>query len=122
MLREAREAARREQEAREAEKAARVAKKAAEEAAKAERAKIPPADYMRTLTDRYSQWDEQVWAWPPLSTAFLAHADAAAAAAQGIPTHAADGSELTKSAVKSAKKEFQKQEKMHAKWLKQQQQ
>lgn len=86
-------AAREEKAAREAEKAkkkeeARLAREKAEQEAK-EKAKIPPEEMFKK-DERYSAWDEQ-----------------------GLPTKMKDGSDVPKSQMKSLKKMWDKQKKVH---------
>lgn len=66
----------------------------AQEEAKRKKAMVPPGEMFRTQTDKYSAWDER-----------------------GLPTHDAAGQELSKSAKKSVQKDYEKQEKLHAKYL-----
>ncbi|KAK4093691.1 hypothetical protein Purlil1_2025 [Purpureocillium lilacinum] len=86
-------AAREEKAAREAEKSkkkeeARLAREKAEQEAK-EKAKIPPEEMFKK-DERYSAWDEQ-----------------------GLPTKMKDGSDVPKSQMKSLKKMWDKQKKVH---------
>ncbi|KAJ6438255.1 cysteinyl-tRNA synthetase [Purpureocillium lavendulum] len=86
-------AAREEKAAREAEKAkkkeeARLAREKVEQEAK-EKAKIPPEELFKK-DERYSAWDEQ-----------------------GLPTKMKDGSDVPKSQMKSLKKMWDKQKKVH---------
>ena len=75
----------------EAKEKARIEREAQEEV-KRKKAMVSPGDMFRG--DKYSAWDER-----------------------GLPTHDAAGQELSKSAKKSVQKEFEKQEKLHAKYL-----
>jgi len=80
---------------READKTARrlelLAIQEAKEAEKRERALMSPKDMFRTPA--FSQWDEE-----------------------GVPTHDAEGQELSKNARKKAVKDFEEQKKLHAKY------
>ncbi|KAL0211350.1 hypothetical protein P9112_009648 [Eukaryota sp. TZLM1-RC] len=64
------------------------------EAEKAEKAKIPPSEIFKQ-DGKYLNFDEN-----------------------GIPTHLADGQELTKSARKKLVKQYEQQRKLHENWLK----
>jgi len=61
---------------------------------KLEKAKIPPSELFKATKDKYSEFDES-----------------------GFPTKDAEGKELTKSAIKSLRKEFDAQAKSHQKYL-----
>eukprot|EP00741_Cyanophora_paradoxa_P015305 tig00000194_g14774.t1 len=91
------EAAQKQQEAER--KAAEKAKKAEEARLKAlekeAKAAIKPSEMFRSMTDKFSQFDEQ-----------------------GIPTHTADGQPVSKSSRKQLEKDFQKQVKDHEEYLK----
>ena len=87
-----------------AEKAAKAEAAAAAAAEKARIAAIPPAEYLAGL-----QSDGGV----PLYSSF---------GEDGLPTADGAGEELSKGAVKKAKKALTNHEKVHAKWLKAQQQ
>jgi cysteinyl-tRNA synthetase len=63
---------------------------------KEQRARVPPEQLFRHLTEQYSKFDE----------------------ATGIPTHDAAGEELAKGASKKLKKEWDKQKEQHEKYLK----
>lgn len=82
-----------EQQRREAKEKARLEKEAAEEE-KRKKAMVPPSEMFKSMPDKYSQFD-----------------------ANGVPTHDAAGQELSKSAKKSVQKEYEKQAKLHAKYL-----
>jgi cysteinyl-tRNA synthetase len=72
---------------------ARVEKEAQEEV-KRKKAMVPPGEMFRVQTEKYSAWDER-----------------------GLPTHDAAGQDLSKTAKKNVQKEYEKQEKLHAKYL-----
>jgi len=58
------------------------------------KAKIPPSEWFKSMTDKFSAFDET-----------------------GFPTKDAEGKEITKSAVKNLRKEFDNQAKVHQKYL-----
>jgi cysteinyl-tRNA synthetase len=75
-------------------------KKKQDEAAQAEKdaqRRIPPADLFKNQTDKYSKFDSK-----------------------GIPTHDADGKELSKSGAKKIAKLYEAQEKKYNDWIKSQ--
>ena len=58
----------------------------------------PAKEYYAMMTDKYSKFNEE-----------------------GVPTHNANGAELSKEQVNKLKKDFQKHQKNHLKWVEQQQ-
>jgi len=68
-----------------------------EKAAKEAKARIAPGDMFKSETEKYSQFDEQ-----------------------GLPTHDASGEKLSASLVKKLKKQYAQQEKLHNKYLQEQ--
>jgi cysteinyl-tRNA synthetase len=76
---------------REAEKVAKRLKKEQEEREKAEKGKLSPLEMFRD--DRFSAWDED-----------------------GIPTKTKEGEDVTKSALKKLKKQWDVQKKAHEEW------
>ncbi|XP_076450719.1 cysteine--tRNA ligase, cytoplasmic-like isoform X2 [Babylonia areolata] len=82
----------------EAKQKEKEAKKKAQEAAKAEKdaqKKIPPSELFTSQTDKFSKFDDK-----------------------GMPTHDAEGNELTKSALKKLTKQYEAQEKKYKEYLK----
>ncbi|KAG8522564.1 Cysteine--tRNA ligase, cytoplasmic, partial [Galemys pyrenaicus] len=93
LLREREEKKRAEEEKRKSkEEAAR--KKQEQEAARLARMRIPPSEMFLPDTDKYSKFDEN-----------------------GLPTHDAEGKELSKGQAKKLKKLFEAQEKLHKEYL-----
>nr|XP_010955107.2 cysteine--tRNA ligase, cytoplasmic [Camelus bactrianus] len=93
LLREREEKRRAEEEKRrKKEDAAR--KRQEQEAAKLAKMKIPPSEMFLSETDKYSKFDEN-----------------------GLPTHDAEGKELSKGQAKKLKKLFEVQEKLHKEYL-----
>lgn len=85
-------AAKAEERKRQAEEVAR--QKAQKDQEELEMGKIPPAQWFRRQTDKFSAWDDN-----------------------GLPTHNKDGDPVTKSALKKIQKEMQVQHKRHDKYL-----
>ena len=71
--------------------------KEAEAKEREERLSTNAKEYYAKMTDKYSKWDEN-----------------------GVPTHHANGSELSKEQYNKLKKEFAKHDKQHQKWVEQQ--
>lgn len=69
-------------------------KRQEQEAAKLAKMKIPPSEMFLSETDKYSKFDEN-----------------------GLPTHDAEGKELSKGQAKKLKKLFEVQEKLHKEYL-----
>lgn len=69
-------------------------RKQEQEAAKLAKMKIPPSEMFLSETDKYSKFDEN-----------------------GLPTHDAEGKELSKGQAKKVKKLFEAQEKLYKEYL-----
>lgn len=85
------------EEAKRKEKEAKQKKAEEEKAAKEAQMKIPPSEMFKHETDKYSKFDEK-----------------------GMPTHDAEGNELTKSALKKLTKLYDAQDKKYQEFLKSQ--
>ena len=75
-------------------KEAQKALKEKESKEREEKLSVSAREYYAKMTDKYSKWDEN-----------------------GVPTHNANGSELTKEQYNKLKKEFAKHDKQHLKWV-----
>ena len=75
-------------------KEAQKALKEKESKEREEKLSVTAKEYYAKMTDKYSKWDEN-----------------------GVPTHNANGSELTKEQYNKLKKEFAKHDKQHLKWV-----
>lgn len=87
----------RQEEAKRKEKELKKQKAEAEKAAKEAQKRIPPSELFKSETDKYSKFDEK-----------------------GLPTHDAEGKELSKSALKKNQKLYEAQEKKYKEFLKSQ--
>ncbi len=80
--------------------------------------KINPKDMFKAETDKYSKFDERVSETADVVVAVFV--TSGLVLAQGIPTHNAEGEELTKSQLKKLLKLYQAQEKKYNEHLKSQ--